>query len=80
MYKQIRDLREDADKLQTDIADYLKYTQVCYSNYEMGKRDIPTDVLIALADYYHTSIDYLLGITNEKEPYPRCERQLLLSG
>ena len=74
MYKRLRDLREDADKLQTDIADYLKCTQVCYSNYEMGKRDIPTDVLIALADYYHTSIDYLLGITNEKEPYPRCER------
>ena len=73
-YKRIRDLREDADKLQKDIADYLKCTQVCYSNYEMGKRDIPTDVLIALADYYHTSIDYLLGITNEKEPYPRCER------
>ncbi|MCF2616136.1 helix-turn-helix transcriptional regulator [Oscillibacter valericigenes] len=73
MYKRLRDLREDADKPQKDIADYLKCTQVCYSNYEMGKRDIPTDVLIALADYYHTSIDYLLGITDKKEPYPRCE-------
>ena len=74
MYRRIRDLREDADKLKKHIADYQKCTQVCYSNDEIGKRDIPTDVLIALADYYHTSIDYLLGITNEKEPYPRCER------
>ena len=70
MYQRIRDLREDRDLMQKDLAAYLKCTQVCYSNYEMGKRDIPTDVLIKLADYYHTSTDYLLGRTDEKQAYP----------
>jgi transcriptional regulator with XRE-family HTH domain len=73
MYRRIRDLREDADLLQKDVADILQCTQVCYSHYETGKRDIPTDVLIALADFYHTSIDYLLGVTDEAKPYPRAE-------
>lgn len=67
----IRDLREDHDLLQKDVAAYLKCTQVCYSNYEMGKRDIPTDVLKALALFYDTSVDYLLGLTDEAKPYPR---------
>ena len=71
MYCRIRDLREDHDLLQKDIAAYLKCTQVCYSNYEMGKRDIPTDVLKALALFYETSVDYLLGLTDEAKPYPR---------
>ena len=71
MYHRIRDLREDHDLLQKDIAAYLQCTQVCYSNYETGKRDIPTDVLKALALYYGTSVDYLLGLTNEIKPYPR---------
>lgn len=71
MYHRIRDLREDHDLLQKDIAAYLQCTQVCYSNYETGKRDIPTDVLKALALYYDTSIDYLLGLTDESKPYPR---------
>ena len=62
MYCRIRDLREDHDLLQKDVAAYLKCTQVCYSNYEMGKRDIPTDVLKALALFYDTSVDYLLGL------------------
>lgn len=70
MYHRIRDLREDHDLLQKDIASYLQCTQVCYSNYENGKRDVPTDVLIALAHYYHTSTDYLLGLTDEIRPYP----------
>lgn len=65
MYCRIRDL------LQKDIAAYLKCAQVCYSNYEMGKRDIPTDVLKALALFYDTSVDYLLGLTDEAKPYPR---------
>lgn len=60
MYRRIRDLREDRDLLQRDLAAYLQCSQVCYSHYEMGKRDIPTDVLIKLADFYHTSTDYLL--------------------
>lgn len=69
MYRRIRDLREDHDLLQKDLADYLQCTQVCYSNYETGKRDIPTDVLILLAKFYNTSTDYLLGLTNETKPY-----------
>ena len=71
MYKRIRDLREDADLLQKDIAAYLQCTQVSYSHYELGKRDIPTDVLISLATFYHTSTDYLLGLTDVKKPYPK---------
>ena len=71
MYQRIRDLREDRDLLQKDVAAYLKCTQVCYSNYETGKRDIPTEVLRILADFYHVSIDYLLGRTSRKEPYPK---------
>ena len=70
MYRPIRELREDSDLLQRDLAEYLQCSQVCYSHYEMGKRAIPTDVLIKLADFYHTSIDYLLGRTDEKQAYP----------
>lgn len=72
MYRRIRDMREDADLFQKDIAQYLRCTQVCYSQYELGKRDIPTDVLIRLAAFYQTSTDYLLGLTDEKRPYPRA--------
>ena len=75
MYARIRNLREDADLLQRDIAQILNCTQVCYSNYEMGKRDIPTDVLIKLANFYHTSVDYLLELTDQREPYPRGAKQ-----
>lgn len=71
MYQRIRDLREDHDLLQKDLAAYLKCSQVCYSNYENGRRDIPTEVLIRLAAFYKTSVDYLLGLTDRKEPYPR---------
>lgn len=73
MYRRIRDMREDKDLLQKDIAEYIQCTQVSYSYYEIGNRDIPTDVLIKLADYYHTSIDYLLGQTDEKKPYPKAK-------
>ncbi len=71
MYRRIRDLREDHDLKQKELADYLQCTQVSYSHYELGKRDIPTDVLMKLADYYHTSVDYLLGRTDVKTPYPK---------
>lgn len=72
MYQnRIRDLREDSDLTQKDVADILHCSQVCYSNYENGKRDIPTEVLITLADFYKTSTDFLLGRTTEKKPYPR---------
>lgn len=69
MYQRIRDLREDHDYIQKQVADYLKCSQVCYSYYEIGRRDIPTDILIELASLYNTSVDYLLGITDVKEPY-----------
>lgn len=73
MYRRLRDLREDHDLTQTDLAKYLQCTQVCYSNYEIGKRDIPTDVLIKLACFYNTSIDYLLELTDEKTAYPKSD-------
>ena len=71
MYERIRGLREDRDLKQEDIARVLNCTQACYSNYENGKRDIPTEVLQSLADFYNVSTDYLLGRTNEKKPYPK---------
>ena len=74
MYRRIRDLREDKDLLQKDLAAYLQCSQVCYSSYELGKRDIPTDVLIKLAQFHETSVDYLLGRTDVKEPYPRSRQ------
>lgn len=74
MYARIRNMREDADLLQKDLAQLLNCTQVCYSNYEMGKRDIPTDVLIKLSNFYHTSIDYLLGETDVPTPYPKAHK------
>lgn len=71
MYKRIRNLREDRDLKQEDMAKLLSCTQACYSNYENGRRDIPTEVLEALADFYNVSVDYLLGRTNVKTPYPK---------
>ena len=66
MYQRIKDLREDNDLKQKDVANYLNCSQVCYSNYELGKRDIPTEVLIKLAKFYNTSIDYILELTDNK--------------
>ena len=72
MYERIRNLREDHDLKQEDIARLLHCTQACYSNYETGKRDIPTEVLIQLAHFYRTSTDYILGLTdNSAPPVPR---------
>lgn len=71
MYRRIRDLREDRDLKQEDLAELLNCTQACYSNYENGKRDIPTETLRALADFYNVSIDFLLDRTNVKAPYPK---------
>lgn len=62
MYGRIRDLREDQDLKQRDLAQYLNCSQVCYSFYECGKRDIPTDVLIKLSRFYNVSVDYILGL------------------
>ena len=66
MYRRIRDLREDRDLTQKQIAQYLGMSQTGYSKYETGENDIPTAILIKLADFYHTSTDYLLGRTDKK--------------
>ncbi len=69
-FRRIRDLREDHDLTQRQIASMLGMPQSQYNRYEQGYRDIPTDILIRLADMFHTSTDYLLGRTNTKKPYP----------
>ena len=66
MYKRIRDLREDRDMTQRQVAEMLGMSQTGYSKYETGENDIPTTILIKLADYYKTSVDYLLGRTDKK--------------
>ena len=66
MYRRLRDLREDADLTQSQVAKYLGMSQTGYSKYETGENDIPTQILIALARFYHTSVDYLLGHTDER--------------
>ncbi len=66
-YRRIRDLREDNDKTQKEIAEYLGMKQPQYYRYETGSRDIPTDILIKLSRYYNVSIDYLLGVSDTKE-------------
>lgn len=71
MYQKIRDLREDKDLTQTQIAKILNCSQRIYSNYERGEVDIPTQVLIKLAEFHGTSVDFLLGLKDEKRPYPR---------
>ncbi len=70
MYPRIRDLREDKELNQTQVAKYLGMSQTGYSKYETGENDLPTDILIKLARFYNTSVDYLLGETNEKKRYP----------
>ncbi len=71
MFKRIRDLREDRDLTQTQVAQMLKMSQTGYSKYETGENDIPTAVLISLARFYNTSVDYLLGETDKQERYPK---------
>lgn len=67
MYKRIRDLREDKDLNQTQIAKFLGMSQTGYSKYETGENDIPTAILIKLADFYDVSVDYILNRTDEPE-------------
>ena len=64
MYPRIRELREDHDLKQRQVAAYLQCSQQVYSNYELGQRDIPTDILIKLAAFYSVSVDYLLGLSD----------------
>lgn len=67
MYKRIRDLREDNDLTQKEVAKVLNCSQQVYSNYELGQRDIPTDVLIKLSFFYNVSTDYILGISDNRK-------------
>jgi len=67
----IRDLREDNDHTQKELAELLHVSQATYSRYETGNLDIPHSALQTLADFYHTSVDYLLGRTNIPTPYPK---------
>jgi len=70
----IRDLREDNDLSQQALADLLHVTQATYSRYESGKQNIPNEMLIALARFYGTSVDYLLGLTDCRKPYERAKK------
>lgn len=69
--ERLKGLREDKDLLQRDIAKILNVTQVAYSCYEIGRRQIPLDALAKLAIYYNVSVDYILGLTDERKPYPK---------
>ena len=72
MYQnRLRDLREDKDLKQKDLAEMLKIHQTTYSDYELGRLNIPVATLHILADFYNVSTDYLLGRTNKKAPYPQ---------
>lgn len=72
MYQhRLRDLREDRDLKQRDIAELLQVHQSTYSDYELGELNVPVAALHKLADFYGVSVDYLLGRTGEKRPYPK---------
>lgn len=67
MFRRIRDLREDRDLTQKQMSEALNCSQQVYSNYELGQRDIPTDILIKLSKFYNVSVDYILEISNSKK-------------
>lgn len=71
MYFRIRELREDKDLSQTELAKQLGMSQTGYSKYETGENDVPTAILIKLAEIHNVSVDYLLGLTSVRIPYPR---------
>lgn len=70
----LRELREDQDLTQQTVANYLHIRQNTYSQYETGQRQLPLELLIALALYYHTSTNYILELTDQREPYPQKRR------
>ena len=70
----LRALREDQDLTQQAVADYLHIRQNTYSQYETGQRQLPLELLVALALYYHTYTDYILELTDQREPYPQRRR------
>ena len=71
MYPMLRAMRKDHDWNQTELAQKLGMSQTGYSKYETGENDVPTAILIQLAEIYQTSVDYLLGLTDDPRPYPR---------
>lgn len=73
MYERIRNMREDKDITQAQMAEYLKIHQTTYSDYELGNLNIPIPILDKLADLFETSIDYLVNRTDERKPYP-CKK------
>ena len=75
IFSRIRDLREDRVWNQTKVAEYLGVRQTTYSKYELGKLPLPVDVLLKLSDLYGVSVDYLLGRTDERTPYPKSRHQ-----
>ena len=75
MLEHLRALREDKDLSQEDMAAFLNVHQTIYSDYELGRSNIPIETLHKLADYFNTSVDYLLGRTDEKRPYPRRRKR-----
>ena len=75
MELRIKEIREDNDLTQKQIYSYLHCDQSLYSKYERNVREIPLDFIIKLAQFYNTSVDYLLGLTDEKKPYPRRIRK-----
>jgi transcriptional regulator with XRE-family HTH domain len=74
MYERIRALREDKDMSQKEIAAEFHISQRTYSHYENGDRSIPTEILCKLAELHETSVDYLLGLTDEKKPYKQRKK------
>ncbi len=71
MRLRLRDIREDSDLTQKQIAAYLMCDQSLYSKYERGERELPLHLAVRLAEYYHVSVDYLIGLTDVKAPYPK---------
>ena len=69
--ERIHDLREDNDFTQNTVATYLGIEQTTYSQYELGKRSLPIELVIELCKFYNVSADYLLGLTNKKKPFPK---------
>ena len=78
MKTRIKDLREDKDLGQKNLSDFLSISQVAYSYYELGRRSIPVEILCKIADYYNTSVDYLLYRTDTPEPYPKSKEWILM--
>lgn len=74
MYDRIKEMREDRDIKQATLAKYLGVHQTTYSSYEIGKLSLTADVLVKLAKYYNTSVDYLLGLTDDSEPLPKSRQ------